>query len=131
MKEAFKNNEKLSSILIYVENQKINEEAVKILAENIPMMDESKVHLALNLLNHIDPELALKYKEPLERYISEDSWSLYELIINGTEEEVYTEYRKTLNALEQAKLINITYLHKSKKTGRHVLSTMAGLQKMK
>ncbi|WP_312469377.1 SEC-C metal-binding domain-containing protein [Neobacillus sp.] len=100
--EAFKNKEKQTSILIYVDNQTINEEAVKILIENIPLMDKSKMHLAVKLLDHIDPELALKYREPLERYIRKEMWSFYELLINGTEEVIYSEYAAILNALERA-----------------------------
>jgi hypothetical protein len=103
LKEAFRDPDKLSSILIYIENQTINEEAVKILLENIPTMDQSRGHLAINLLDHIDPELALRNKVLLEKYISKDVWSLYELIANGTEEEVYSKYGETLNALERAK----------------------------
>jgi hypothetical protein len=102
LKEAFHNKEKQTSILIYVENQIINEEAVKILIENIPMMDKSIVHLAIKLLDHIDPELALKYRESLQMYISKETWALYELLVYGKEEEVYTEYGKILNALEHA-----------------------------
>lgn len=102
LKEAFANKEKQTSILIYIEKQTINEEAIKILIENIPLMDQSKIHLTLKLLDHIDQELALKYREPLERIIRKDLWPLYEFLINGTEEEVYTEYGKTLNALERA-----------------------------
>ena len=101
LKEAFHNKEKQSSILIYVENQTINEEAVKILIENIPRMDKSKLHLALRMVDHIEPELALKYREPLEGYIRKEMWLLYELLVNGSEEEVYTEYGKILNELER------------------------------
>ncbi|WP_251028863.1 hypothetical protein [Bacillus sp. ISL-18] len=102
LKEAFNNKEKQTSILIFVENQKINEKSVKILIENIPEMDQSKVHLVLNLLERIDPELALKNKEPLKKYIRREMWPLYELVVNGTEEEVYTEYGGMLNDLERA-----------------------------
>ncbi|WP_066260117.1 YecA family protein [Neobacillus drentensis] len=107
LKEAFKNEDKRSSILIYVENMKINEDAVKVLLENIPLMDGTKNHLAVNLLNRIGPELALKYKEALQGYISEDSWSLNELIMNGTEDEVFNEFLKTINTLDHAE----TYQH--------------------
>ncbi|MDR7238013.1 YecA family protein [Neobacillus drentensis] len=107
LKEAFKNEDKRSSILIYVENMKINEDAVKVLLENIPLMDETKNHLAVNFLNRIGPELALKYKEALQGYISEDSWSLNELIMNGTEDEVFNEFLKTINTLDHAE----TYQH--------------------
>ncbi|MCL6571102.1 MAG: SEC-C domain-containing protein [Bacillus sp. (in: Bacteria)] len=102
LKEAFKNKEKQSSILIYTDKQTIKEEAVQILMKNIPLMDKSNVHLALRLFDHIDPELALKYREPLKKYISKGIWALYELVVNGTEEDVYTEYGKTLNALDRA-----------------------------
>ncbi|SMQ81402.1 SEC-C motif-containing protein [Bacillus sp. OV166] len=100
--EAFKNQDKQSSILIYIENMKINEDAVKVLLENIPKMDKSKIHLAVNLFERIDPKLALKYREQLQRYIGEDRWSFYELIVNGTEEEVWNKYAKTINTLDQA-----------------------------
>lgn len=102
LKEAFRNKDKLSSILIYVENQTINEEAVKILIENIPLMEPSKRHLAVNLVNRIEPELALKYKEQLQKYIPEETWSLYDLLLHGKEEEVYSEYGQILNNLERA-----------------------------
>ncbi|WP_419887730.1 YecA family protein [Neobacillus niacini] len=102
LKEAFRNKEKQSSIFIYVENQTFNEEAVKILMENIPLMEPSKRHLAVRLVHHIKPEIALKYKEQLQEYIPKSTWSLYDLLIHGTEEEVYSEYGQILNDLERA-----------------------------
>lgn len=102
LKEAFNNKEKQSSILIYVENQSFNEAAVKILIENIPLMDPSNRHLAVNLVHRIEPELALTYKEQLQEYIPKGTWSLYELMLQGTEEEVYSEYGQILNDLERA-----------------------------
>jgi hypothetical protein len=102
LKEAFRNKEKLSSILIYVDNQTFNEEAVKILIENIPLMDPSKRQLAVKLVQRIEPELALKYKEQLQGYIPKHTWNLYELLLHGSEEEVYSEYGQILNDLERA-----------------------------
>ncbi|MDR7077281.1 hypothetical protein J2Y03_002305 [Neobacillus niacini] len=102
LKEAFRNKDKQSSILIYVENQAFNEKAVKILIENIPLMQPSKRHLAVNLLHRLEPELALKYKEKLQEYIPKNTWALYELLLHGTEEEVYSEYGQILNDLERA-----------------------------
>src|SRR3954454_21210496 len=72
LQEAFNNIEKQPTILLYIDNMKLNEGAVKLLLENIPKMDKSRVHLALRLLNQIDPRLALKYKEEISRYITED-----------------------------------------------------------
>lgn len=101
LKEAFRKKDKQSSILIYVENQTLNEEAVKILIENIPQMEPSERHLAVNLVHRIEPELALKYKEQLQNYIPEETWSIYELLLHGKEEEVYSEYGQILNDLER------------------------------
>ena len=118
LKEAFKNKEKQSSILIYVEKQTINEEAVQILLENIPKMDQSKTHLALNLLDHLEPELALKYMEPLKSYITVDTWALYKLLLHGTEEEIYEEYAKTINTLDRADSYQHELFIKAKKLAK-------------
>ncbi|WP_053364651.1 SEC-C metal-binding domain-containing protein [Bacillus sp. FJAT-27251] len=101
LKRAFSHKESLGPILMYIDNQSLSEESLQILLEQIPGMDRSFVHLAIRLLNKLEPELALQYKEQLEPYISKDTWSLYELLVNGTEEEVYSEYGLALNALER------------------------------
>nr|WP_102346290.1 SEC-C metal-binding domain-containing protein [Bacillus sp. Marseille-P3661] len=115
LKEAFENKEKQTSILIYIENQTLNEKAVNILIENIPKMDQSKVHLALRLVNQIEPNLALKYKKPLIKYIKKDLLSIFELTVDGTEEEVYTEYGKVLNELEESDSFQFDLYIKAKK----------------
>jgi len=102
LKEAFNNNEKLSSILIYIDHQTFNEEALQILVKHIPTMDKSRVHLAINLLDKIEPSLVLQNMAQLKGYLQEDVWSLYMLLERGTEEEVLTEYGKTLSAFERA-----------------------------
>ncbi|MEH7305886.1 HEAT repeat domain-containing protein [Neobacillus drentensis] len=115
LKEAFAYKDKQSSILIYIENMKFNEGAVKLLLKNIRKMDKSEQHLAVNLLERVEPKLALKYKEQMQRMISKENWSLYELIVNGTEEEVYAEFSKTVLAIEQAKTFQHTRYINAKK----------------
>jgi hypothetical protein len=100
LKEAFAKKDKLLSILVYIDQQPINEEALKVLLENISKMDKSNVHLALNLLNNVEAELALKYREQLSKFLRTEEWELFELIENGSEEEVYTEFTKSVNALD-------------------------------
>nr|WP_062110053.1 SEC-C metal-binding domain-containing protein [Bacillus niameyensis] len=102
LKEAMINEEKQDSILIYIDQQKINEDALQVLLELIPKMELTKRHLALKLLFNVDTFLALKYKEQLKKYLPQDTWSFYELLTNGTEEEVYEEYGKVLNDLDQS-----------------------------
>lgn len=115
LKEAFRKKDKQSSIFIYIENQTFNEEAVKIFIENIPLMDPAKRHLAVGLVHRIEPELALTYKEQLQEYIPKSTWSLYELLLHGTEEEVFSEYGQILNDLERAGSEHHNYLIKAKK----------------
>ena len=102
VKEAFDNKEKQLSILVYIANHALNEEAIQTLIDSIPEMDKSITHLAFDLLNQIDPTLALKYKPDLENYINADKWALYELLVNGTKEMVYSEYKKLVNTLDRA-----------------------------
>lgn len=115
LKEAFKNDEKQNSIFVYIDHEEMNEEAVKILLENIPTMDKENIHLAINLFDNVEPKLALKYRNQLETYLSSDMWDLYELLINGTEEEVYTEYGNTLHSLEQGSSFQHNLYIKAKK----------------
>lgn len=118
LREAFKEKEK---ILIYLENQTFNEEAVKVLIDNIPRMDQFKIHLAIRLINGIEPEFALTYRKPLERYISKERWKLIELEVNGTEEEVCTEYEKALNDLEQTEYYSDELYSKAKELAARIV----------
>ncbi|MBM7662151.1 hypothetical protein JOC85_002958 [Bacillus mesophilus] len=100
LKEALRNKEKQSSILIYIENQVINEEGLLVLLEIISTMDKSSRHIALRLLENIKPQLAFTYKNDLSKYLSEDMFTLYSLLQNGEKDHVLTEYRNTLKLLE-------------------------------
>lgn len=100
LEKAFSHREKLTSILIYIGNQPITEEALQILIENIPSMDKSKVHLALKLLNNVEPVLAMKYRESIQTFIPKDNWPLFELLLSGEEEAVYEKYGEVLNDIE-------------------------------
>ncbi|WP_026565175.1 SEC-C metal-binding domain-containing protein [Bacillus sp. UNC41MFS5] len=115
LREAFKNEDKQSSILIYIDNMKINEEAVQVLLENIPKMDKTKSHLAVNLLERIEPSIGLKYKEPLQKYLSEEHWSLFDLIVNGDDEDVWEEFAQIINDLDKAKTYEHSQFIKAKK----------------
>ncbi|MFL6556656.1 MAG: hypothetical protein ACJ8MO_11110 [Bacillus sp. (in: firmicutes)] len=110
--EAFNNIEKQPNILIYIDHMKLNEEAVKLLLENIPNMDKSKIHLGIRLLDQIEPKLALKYKEELSRYIPADEWSLYERLVNGTKEEVFSEYKEIIMRWSRKNIIISPYIEK-------------------
>ncbi|HWJ76707.1 MAG TPA: HEAT repeat domain-containing protein [Niallia sp.] len=120
LKEAFSNVEKQSSILIHIDNQPITEDALKILLEYIPNMDQKKVHLALKLFNNVEPALAMKYRGALKGYIPKDNWSLFELLLNGEEEEVYEKYGEVLNDIERASMFPYQLLNQA----RHISKTI-------
>jgi hypothetical protein len=119
LEEAFRNQDKLASILIYVDNQHFNDKSIKILTKNIPTMNKSKMHLALHLLEMVEPEIALRNKESMKGLIRDDLWDFYELLIHGTEEEVYSEYGAILNQLED-KFENHVYI-KAKKLAAEIV----------
>ncbi|MFD1739490.1 YecA family protein [Bacillus salitolerans] len=102
LEEGFRNHEKLTTVLIYIDNQLITEDAVKILLENIPKMDQSKLHLAIRLLQSVEPSLAIKYRDELKPYIRQDLWELYDLMLHGDEDEIQMKYDEILHLLETA-----------------------------
>jgi SEC-C motif len=102
LKEAFSNEAKRSYILMDLDKQKINEEALTILIDNIPTMKQNDRHLALGLLNNIDTTLALKYKKQLEKYLPKQIWAIHEVIEHGEEEDVYSMYGEVLNKIDRS-----------------------------
>nr|WP_304213993.1 SEC-C metal-binding domain-containing protein [Fredinandcohnia onubensis] len=102
LKEAFSKEVKQSYILMFLDKHKINEEALTILIDNIPNMNQSNRNLALGLLNNINASLALKYKKQLEKYIPKQIWGIYEVIQHGEEEDVYSMYGEVLNKIDRS-----------------------------
>ncbi|WP_066066853.1 YecA family protein [Neobacillus soli] len=115
LKKAFDDIEEQSSIFIYIDNQTMNQEALEMLIENTSKLDRTRVHLLFRLVNSADPELAWQFKESLEGFIREETWELYELIVNGTEEIVKGEYEKYLNELESLQYHEQAPYRKAKK----------------
>lgn len=114
LEKAISYEEKHTSILIYIENQRITEEALQIIIENIPSMNKSKVHLALKLLNNVEPALAMKYRESLQTFIPKDNWNLFELLLSGEEEAVYEKYGEVLNNIEASSTFPYHLLNQAK-----------------
>ncbi len=115
LKEALCSKEKELSILVNISNHPFNGDAVKILIDGIKNAEKSMLDLYLKLLAHIEPELAMKYKHELKRYISKETWDFYHLLLHGTEEEVWEEYGAVLAELENAKRYDHSLFMKAKK----------------
>lgn len=113
LREAFQREDKLASILIYIDQQSLNEEAISILTKHFPTMD--KPHLAIVLLEKVEPELAIQNKDSLKGLIRDDMWEFYELLLHGKEEEIYNEYEVILNQLELAPTYDHHVYQKAKK----------------
>jgi HEAT repeat protein len=99
LREVLRNKDKQSSILIYLEHQVINEEALKVLLEILQNMDKKVRHIGTRLLENIEPKLVMTYKNELSPYLSEDMVGLFDVLLNGNEEEINIEYVKTLEFL--------------------------------
>lgn len=121
LREAFNKKEKQSDILMYLENQTINDEALIILVNNIPLLDQDNRRLALNLLNNIDIPLAFKYKKELEKYIPKQTWEIYKVIEHGTEEEVYSMYGEILNKVNRSLTREYDYYPMAKKLSEYIV----------
>lgn len=114
LKEAIRSKEKETSILVYTENQPLNEGAVEALIEGVKKAEKSKRHLYLRLLHNIEPDTALKYKQQLKSYIKQNTWDFYHLLLHGTEEEIWEEYGAVLARLDEAIEYDQTLFTKAK-----------------
>ncbi|WP_077619824.1 YecA family protein [Bacillus sinesaloumensis] len=121
LEKAFTTKENLFYILTYIDNQKINEEALSILVENIPKMDASEVHLAVHLVTEVEPTLVLNYRHQLEPYIPHETWAFFELMVNGTKEEVYQQYRLLLNELDHGRFYEAITYRKAKRLAKCIV----------
>jgi hypothetical protein len=115
LKEAVNKKEKESSILVFADKHQLGEEALKVLLDGLEKAEESKKHLYTKFLENIEPQLAMNYKNELTPYHTKETWDFYELLLNGTEEEVWKEYGKIINSLDQAMEYNQDLFIKGKK----------------
>lgn len=121
LEEGFRQKDKLTSILLFLPRNSINEEIVTLLIENLPHIDKNIVHIALRLVDNIEPELAVKYKEQLTPFLDSSLWELYDLLINGNKEEVYSEYGKVLNELEDLQYHSHEPFHRAKLLAKRIV----------
>lgn len=98
--EALRSKEQETNILINIKNHNLSEGAILTLLKGIKNADRSKVHLYAQLLNRVEPDIAMKLKDELTPFANKDAWSFYQLLLNGSEEEVWEEYGATLGELE-------------------------------
>ena len=99
VREAIKNEEKRTSILIYLAIDPMHEELVSLLVEGANQAPIEIQHIYSQVMADIAPEIALKNKQTLSPFIPKDTWDLYELVGNGTEEEVKEVYQSILMQL--------------------------------
>ncbi|MDQ0220997.1 zinc chelation protein SecC [Peribacillus cavernae] len=116
LEKAFAAQGKDTTILIKIKNHHLTDRAARLLLEGADKLEKSRLHLVSSLLNnHLEPEIALLNKEKLKRFISNDTWSFYDLLLKGTEEEVWEEYGSVLAELENGTRYNHDLFVKAKR----------------
>jgi hypothetical protein len=115
VREAVENEEKRLAILVYLSIDPLHEEIVGHLVEGAQHGPSNMRHLYFQLLADLDPELALKHKEELKTFIPNDYWPLYEVLVNGKEEEVWLLFEDIVNKLEAETNLNSNLYTKAKK----------------
>ncbi|MGM0875204.1 MAG: YecA family protein [Bacillota bacterium] len=115
VKEALQNEEKRPSILLYLSIDPMHEEVVSLLVEGAKNAPMNNRHLYFQLLFDLEPELVIKHKHELSPFIPNDYWTLYNVLVNGSKEEVWMEYGDILNKLEAEPSINSDLYKKAKK----------------
>ncbi|MFJ5624537.1 zinc chelation protein SecC [Peribacillus loiseleuriae] len=84
----------------------LNEEAVQFLIEGAKAAAPENLHMYQQLLTIVEPELAVEHKQDLSTFLPEDVFRLYDILIYGDERQVWAEYSRLLNKLDQSQEYN-------------------------
>ncbi|KKI89762.1 hypothetical protein WQ54_24830 [Bacillus sp. SA1-12] len=68
-----------------------------------------------HLIYDLSPQLAWKYKQELSPFISKEMWDLYDLLVNGTREEVSAKFEDILVRLETEQFLDSGFYQMAKK----------------
>ncbi len=121
LNEAFSSQKSQSSIFVWADKHILNEDALKVLLQGARTFEKDKLHLLNGFFENLDVKLAIKYKQELVPYINKKTWNVYELILNGNEEEVYTEYGRTLAELDNQPSLQFDAYVAAKKLARCIV----------
>ena len=94
----------------------LNEEAVRFLIEGAKAAAPEQLHMYQQLITVVVPELAVKYKQDLSAFLSEDVFRLYNILLHGDERQVWTEYGQLLDGLDRSQDYNETLFQQTKHT---------------
>jgi hypothetical protein len=106
LKDAVEYKEKEFMNLMHADKLPLNHGAVKLLIQGMKETDESRLHLYKQVLDNLEPEMALEYQQELMPYIEESKWDFYRFLLNGEEEQIWEEYGSTLAKLEMENNFN-------------------------
>ncbi|MFS0878821.1 SEC-C metal-binding domain-containing protein [Metabacillus niabensis] len=137
IKEANQNEEKRATILLYLSVDPNHEELVRLLTDGIHQSSNEYRQLYIQLLKDLNPNIVWKNKDALEPYFSKDEWQLFDLLVNGTREDVKREYANILIKLEaeqafdgvlykQAKKIALTLVENNWITEAEIAKSVEG-----
>lgn len=99
LKEAIKNPEKLS-FLLYLKVDPEDEETAKMIKDGLEQIHESVRHYFTQLLLDFTPNIIVKNQHLVTALLNDQDMTIYQLLSEGSEEEVWREYIKALTRLE-------------------------------
>ncbi|MFD2445309.1 SEC-C metal-binding domain-containing protein [Bacillus sp. CGMCC 1.16607] len=121
LNEALHSSKKESLILGHLNKLPLSERAVQMIIEGLQKRDQTNKYLYADLLQNLEPEMALKYRNEIEPYIKKEGIDFYHFLQNGTEEEIWDKYGEILAQLENEVKFNHTLYSRAKLLARTLL----------
>ncbi|WP_066319750.1 SEC-C metal-binding domain-containing protein [Bacillus sp. FJAT-29814] len=113
LNEATESKEKEKLIIPRIDHFPFNDKAVEMLIEGYSKADLQTKYLYLRPILGLRPETALKNKWNFEKVIDSETWALYELLVDGNEEELRNQYESVLEAMEKELYYNSKLFRKA------------------
>ncbi|WP_257967915.1 YecA family protein [Peribacillus deserti] len=102
----------LASLSYELQGHSLNEEAVSLIIKHVKGKKDFEQYESL--VNLIPPNKALQYKSELSPFITSSQWALYEVLVNGEEDQVWEEYGSHLAQLEAQETYDDALYRKTK-----------------
>ncbi|PMC35418.1 zinc chelation protein SecC [Bacillus sp. UMB0899] len=114
LREAIQNPEK-ATILLYLKVEPEDVEAAMMIKEGLDRVHNSIRHFFTQLLLDFTPDSILENQHLLTDLINDQDWDIYQVLSEGSEDEVWKEYKKILTRLESESDFNMNVYLLAKK----------------
>lgn len=103
-----------TSILVWLDNSKVNAESVSLLIQLMDRLPANRKHLGKHFLHSLNPEVIIAHEKELAPYFTKEQLNFYRALLTIEREELSAKFYDKLEYLEQQDHYNKSQLMEAK-----------------